>query len=192
MKNALVIFGVLINAVGTSFYLRALFAGTAKPNKMTFLMWSIAPLIGGVAAIAKGVTWSAIPVFAAGLWPLAILIAALYTPHAYWKLKPSDYFCGALSILALLLWAITKEANVAILFAILSYGFAALPTLVKAWRHPETEFPSGYLASSFSGLTGVIAAPSVAFAQVAFPLYLFIMMGLIGMAALRSRRNKNV
>lgn len=187
MKEALVIFGVLLNAIGTSFYLRALFAGTAKPNKMTFLMWSIAPLIGGVAAIAKGVTWSAIPVFVAGLWPLAIFITATFTPHAYWKLKPSDYLCGALSVLALILWAITKEPNVAILFAILSDGFAALPTLVKAWRHPETEYPSGYLASSFSGLTGVIVATAFTFSQVAFPLYLFIMMGLIGLAAIRKR-----
>jgi len=187
MKEALIIIGILINSVGTAFYLRSMFGGKSKPNKMTFLMWSIAPMIGGVAGIMKGATWTVLPVFAAGLWPLVILVAAFSVPTAYWKLKPSDYACGALSALALIFWAITKEPNVAILFAILSDGFAAFPTLIKAWRHPETEYPSGYLASSFSGFTGVIAAPFYSFAQIAFPLYLFVMMGLIGLSALRKR-----
>jgi len=62
--------------------------------------------------------------------------------------------------------------------------------MVTAWRHPETEYPSGYLASSFSGLTGVYAAASWSFAQVAFPAYLFVMMGLIGLAALRRGPSK--
>lgn len=185
--EVLVLFGALLNSIGTIFFIRDILKGKAKPNKMTFLMWSIAPLIGGVAALVKGVTWAAIPIFVAGFWPLAVFIASLYSREAYWKLNKWDYACGILSALAIILWLITKEPNVAILFAILADGIAALPTLAKAWRHPETEFPYGYLASSFSGLTGVIAASSFTFSQVGFPLYLFVMMGLIGIGALRFR-----
>jgi hypothetical protein len=129
-----------------------------------------------------------IPAFVAGLWPLAILVASLWNPNSYWKLNSYDYGCGAFSALALVLWAITKEPNVAIAFAIASDFFAALPTLIKAWRFPETELWWTYMASSFSGLTGVIAASSFAFSQVAFPSYLFVMMGLIGLAASRRAR----
>jgi hypothetical protein len=41
--------------------------------------------------------------------------------------------------LALILWWITKEPNIAIMLAILSDILAAIPTLVKTWKFPETE-----------------------------------------------------
>lgn len=187
--QTVVIIGALVNAVGTSFYIRDIFAGKTRPNKMTFLMWSIAPLIGGVAALFRGATWSTVPVFVAGLWPLAIFIVAIGVKSAYWKLNRTDYIFGVWSALAIILWLITEEPNVAILFAILADWFAANPTLVKAWKHPDTELAWPYLASSFSGLTGVFVASSFTFAQVAFPIYLFVMMGLIGLVALRSKRS---
>lgn len=168
-------------------YIKEIIAGRARPNKMTFLMWSIAPIIAGTAAVFRGATWPAVPVFVAGFWPLATLLAAMWVRKSYWKLNKSDYAFGIFSALALILWLVTDEPNVAIAFAILSDWFAANPTLVKAWKYPETESAWTYLASSFSGLTGVFAAESFSFAEIAFPAYLFIMMGLIGMAALRHK-----
>lgn len=191
IAKLLVILGVLVNSVGTVYYIRGMFAGKVRPNKMTFLMWSIAPLIGGVAALVKGATWSTIPVFLDGFWPLVILLIALLNVRAYWRLQTSDYICGILSALALILWGITREPDIAIVFAILGDFFAAVPTLIKAWRYPKTENPWGYFGSSFSGLTGVIVATSWSFSQVAFPAYLFVMMGLTGAAALRTQpRNR--
>jgi hypothetical protein len=187
----LVILGAVVNVVGSLFYLRDTFVGKVKPNKITFLLWAAAPLIGGVAAVARGVTWAAVPVFIAGLLPLVILIVSFGNPKAYWKLNKIDYVHGGLSVLALVLWAVTNEPIVAIIFAILSDFFAALPTLTKTWRHPETENGWAYLASSFNGLTGVIAVSVLTFEQIAFPLYLFIMMGLIGIVALRRPISNN-
>jgi len=54
-------------------YIKDTLKGKTKPNKMTWLMWSVAPLIGGMAAFADGVGWAALPVLASGFYPLPLL-----------------------------------------------------------------------------------------------------------------------
>jgi len=50
-----------------------------------------------------------------------------------------DLICGILSLVGLVLWMITKVGNVAIFFSIVADGLAAVPTLVKAYKYPDTE-----------------------------------------------------
>jgi hypothetical protein len=185
-----VIFGSILNVAGSSWYIARTIRGITKPNKMTFLLWTIAPMIGTIASLSAGVTWAVLPVFVAGFMPFCIFLASFVNPNAYWRLQRFDYVCGALSILALVLWAITKSPFVAILFAILSDVFAAIPTLVKAWKHPETESASGFAASSFNGLMGVVVAENRNFVSIAFPAYLFVMMGAVTIAVIRPRAKK--
>ena len=181
----IVFVGVAVNILGTALYVRHTLYGEVKPNRVTFFLWTIAPLIAGTAAVVRGATWATIPVFAAAFLPLSILVASFWNPKAYWKLTGRDYFFGALSVTALVLWAITKEPNVAIAFALVSEFLATMPTLIKTWLHPETEYGPSYLGSSFSVLSAILAASAFTFEQVAFPFYLFVMMGVIGLAAMR-------
>ncbi len=184
----IVFIGGAANFVGTGLYIKHVLFGAARPNRITFLLWTAAPLIGGIAAVARGATWATVPVFVAAFLPFAILVASFWNPRAYWKLTWKDYFYGALSVMALILWGITNEPNVAIALAILSDLFATLPTVVKAWHHPETEYGPSYIGSSFNGLTGIIAASAFTFEQIAFPIYLFVMMGVIGFVVMIKRR----
>jgi hypothetical protein len=169
----LVLIGSLVNVLGTLSYVRDTLHGHNKPNRMSFLIWSIAPLIGAVASFAQGVTWAAFPVFFTAFCPFMVFAATFVNPKAYWKLGVFDYSCGAFSILALVLWYLTSIPNIAIIFAILSDALAGLPTLIKAWRFPETESATGYVAANVSVLTSFFATSVWSFAAIAFPLYLF-------------------
>jgi hypothetical protein len=68
-----------------------------------------------------------------------VIGASFYNPHAYWKIEKLDYICGIFSLLALLLWVITNEPLVAIIFAIISDILASIPTIIKAWKFPKSE-----------------------------------------------------
>ncbi|HYA77102.1 MAG TPA: hypothetical protein VEF91_00125 [Verrucomicrobiae bacterium] len=72
----------------------------------------------------------------------------------------------------MVLWYVTKNPNVAIAFAIASDGLAAIPTLTKAWCHPETESAWPYIVGVFNALTSFGAATMWTFSDYAFPLYL--------------------
>lgn len=128
-----------------------------------------------------------LPVFMAGFGPLLVLIASFVNKKSYWKLEKFDYLCGAFSILALILWGITKEPVIAIIFSIMSDGFAGIPTLIKSWKYPETETASAYIAGLFSAITSFFALKILNFTVIAFPIYLIIANSLLISAIYRKR-----
>ncbi len=187
MLQYLVFIGAVVQLLGIFSYMKETLKGNTKPNRVTWLMWAIAPLIATFAAIADGVGWSVLPVFMAGFGPLLVLTASFVNKNSYWKLGTFDYLCGFCSLLALALWAITKEPVVAIIFAIISDGFAAIPTLAKSWKHPETETLDAYTATLFSVLTSFTIIKTWNFSSLAFPIYLLIICILIIFAILRPK-----
>jgi len=172
MLEYLVFVAAFASILATFVYMRSMLKGSTKPNRVSWLMWTIAPLIATAAAISNGVGWAVLPVFMAGFSPLLILAASFVIRKSYWKLSPSDYICGLLSSLALILWYFTKDPNVAIFFAIVSDGLASVPTLTKAWSRPETESAWPYIVGVFNSLTSFGAAKLWTFSEYAFPTYL--------------------
>ncbi len=76
MLQYVVLIGAGVGFVGTYAYIRETIRGRTKPNKITWLMWSVAPLIGTAAALSDGVRWAVLPVFMSGFGPLLIFIAS--------------------------------------------------------------------------------------------------------------------
>ena len=192
MFQYLVLVGTAVQMVGVISYLKDTLKGVTKPNRVTWLLWSIAPLIATAAALFEGVTWAVLPVFAAGFGPLLVFIASFFNRNAYWELERFDYLCGIFSILALALWAITKDPSIAILFAIMSDLFAAIPTLIKSWRYPETENAAPFATGIFSGLTSFAAIHAWIFAAYAFPAYLVIIDACLVLAICRKRLVRSI
>ncbi len=184
----LVLVGAVIQFGGTLSYLKDTLQGRAKPNRVTWLLWTIAPLIATVAALTEGVKWSVLPVFMAGFCPLLVFIASFVNKNAYWKLGALDYWCGFWAILALILWGITKNPTLAVIFSIVSDGCAALPALIKAWQHPETETIAVYATALVSTLTSFAAVKTWKLIEIAFPLYLIAVNLLIIILILRHQR----
>src|SRR2546421_3007943 len=145
-----VILGAIIAAAGSFSYLIDTMKGKVKPNRVSFLLWSLAPLIAFVAEIKQGVGLQSLMTFIVGFLPLTIFVASFVNKKAEWKLTRFDLSCGALSLMGLLLWYIAKSGNVAIVFSILADGLAALPTVVKAFSFPETENGWPYFTSTIS------------------------------------------
>ncbi|HOG15575.1 MAG TPA: hypothetical protein PK674_03225 [Candidatus Absconditabacterales bacterium] len=174
MGKYLVILGAIVSFTGVLLYIREVFRGKAKPNKVSWLLWSVAPMIATVAALSQGVRRSVLPVFMSGFAPFLVFLVSLFVKQSYRKLSYFDYICGALSLLALLLWGITKNPNIAIIFAILSDFAAATPTLKKSWQHPDSESPIGFIGGLFNATTAFFVLQSFSFAELAFPIYLVV------------------
>lgn len=177
--------GVGLQLLGSLHYARETLAGRSKPNRVTWLMWSVAPFIATVAALVKGVDWAVLPVFMAGFGPFLVFLSSFVNKKSYWKLERFDYLCGLFSVLALVLWYLTREPNIAILFSIISDGFAAVPTLIKSWKYPETETVSPFLATIFSSVMSFFIIKTWSFTEYAFPVYLIIVCTVTSFFILR-------
>lgn len=188
MLQYLILLGVVVHFFfGVLPYFKNTLRGITKPNRISWLIWAIAPIIGAVAAVTNGVGWAIVPVFMTGFGPLLIFFASFANKNSYWKLGKLDYFYGLLSIFALALWAITKDPITAIIFSIISDALASIPTLIKAWNYPETETKITYLTSLFSVLTSFVAMKTWAFSEYAFSAYLVIANIMLIFAVYRKR-----
>src|SRR6185437_3311743 len=55
--------GSAIGAFGTAVYLRDTLRGTTKPNRVTWLLWAVAPLLATVVELDEGVGLRTLPTF---------------------------------------------------------------------------------------------------------------------------------
>src|SRR3989344_8750184 len=87
----LVVLSAAISVAGSSVYIRDTLRGTTKPNRVSFFLWSLAPLIGtGAALSAHADGWATVRIFMSGFMPLLIFGASFINPKSYWRLTTFD------------------------------------------------------------------------------------------------------
>src|SRR3569833_2281929 len=129
ISDKFVLLGALVQIWGCANYTLDTLRGTTKPNRVTWFLWALAPMIAFSAELDKGVGLRSLLTFSVGFGPMIVLAASFYNKKSYWQLKKTDYFCGVMALVGLALWFVFREANIAIVFSILADGLAALPTL---------------------------------------------------------------
>jgi len=177
------IVGALVNFSGTMYYVVAVLRRRARPNRVTWSLWALAPLIAFAAQLSEGVGAPAALTLAVGLGPAFVVLASFITRDAYWAIFPLDWVCGAFSVCALALWWFTGVGAIAVALSIVADAFAALPTIMKAWRWPETENAFAYSLGSLGGLITVLSVETFAFETAGFALYITVTMGVIALLA---------
>ena len=169
---------LVIQLTGVFFYIRSMALGSTRPNRVTWFIWALAPLIATGFAIKAGAGISILPVFMAGFNPILVLIASFLIQNGYWKINRLDIVCGALAIFSLLLWIITHSYSIAIIFAIMSDALAGIPTIIKSWKYPDTETASAYMGGIIANILGLFIVTNWT-----FPVYIsgfyFIALNLI-------------
>ena len=172
-----VILGAFLNLLGTLRYIIDTIQGRARPNRVSWLLWSLAPLLAFSAELSQGVGIISLMTFMAGFMPLLIFIASFVNKKSYWKISRLDIFCGGLSLLGLGLWLVTKQGFYAITFGIMADAFAAIPTLIKSYNDPDSE---SYLAFAGGGMSAAIALLTIkdwTYAHYGFPIYILLICG---------------
>ncbi len=196
MIQYIVILWAIVGLLWVLSYVKDTIQGKTQPNRVSRLLRSIAPMIATVAALSDGVRRAVLPVFISWFGPFLVFVSSFINKKAYRKLEKSDYICWISSLLALVLRYITKNPSIAILFAIISDALAAIPTLIKWRKHPETESPSAFAGWLFNALTSFLALKKFWFTELAFPMYLVVidilLMGSIIVGRIKKKKNKNI
>lgn len=185
-----VLIGAFLNIIGSATYAYKTVKGKTKPNRVTWFLWALAPLIAVVAQWSEGVTWAALMTFMVGFGPLIIFLASFVNRKAFWNITKLDIVCGAVSVLALLLWLMTGQGTVAIIFSILADLIAGIPTLVKAFNEPETEHHGVFRNGAISAAITLLTIKEWAFASYAFAVYILLIC-LVLYVLIRFKVGKN-
>lgn len=174
LPEQIIYIGVLIDIVGSFFYLKSIIYGSTKPNLVSWVIWMLAPFVGTFFQIKAGAGLSALPVFMAGLGPFFVILLSLVKKNGYWKVATFDIVCGLISLVALLLFVFTHNLGISILFAIISDCLAAIPTVVKSWKFPDTETGSIYAVGIILNILGLLTIKSWIFSIYSFSIYIVL------------------
>ncbi len=192
LDERFVFLGAALGSLGSLSYLIATIKGRARPNRITFFFWALAPLIAFTAELTEGVRIQSIMTLMVGLSPLAIFLASFVNPKSEWRLTRFDVGCGVLALVGTMLWALTRSGNLAILFSIAADGFAAIPTVVKSYNHPESENRWLYFASAINAGVTLLTVREWSFAFYGFPAYILgVCVMIFGLVA-RPRREERI
>lgn len=182
----LVVISTILGLSGAFAYIRDMVRGKSKPNLVTWGLWAFAPLVAtGAALSADADGWATVRIFMSGFGPLLVFVAAFFVHGSYWKLSKFDYLCGGLSLIGLFVWLGIDSPLGAILILALADLFAAIPTLIKAWKFPETESVYSYFIFLLTSMIVIPAIPVWNIENSAFQIYLLTVNSALFIVVLR-------
>jgi hypothetical protein len=174
-------------------YTWAVLKGRARPNPITWFFWGLTALIAFFAQLSQGVGLPAFITLALAAGPFTVCFISIAKGHLRAHLNPFNFICMTITIIGITLWVTTKNANLAILFSIIADASISLPTLVKGYRDPRSEYAYPYLLSVLSMVVTLLMITDWRFATYGFPLYMLLinlalfLMPLIGTQPTKAR-----
>ena len=169
-------------------YIKSIISSTTRPSAVSWFGWALLFAIATVAQASKGIDWSlAVPLIST-ISTTVIAFTALYLGRAVWT--RADGICIAMGILAIILWAITREPLTAIVLSIIADFFVTVPTIVKTYQDPTSE-PSTLWVLYVIGVTSeVVATTDFTAYNLLFPVYTIIGSAVIAALTFRGRLQK--
>lgn len=171
--------GLTLQLIGEISYIVSIYRGHAKPNLVSWFIWMLAPWIGFFFQVKAGGGISQLPVFLAGFGPFLVILFSIFSKNGYWRIIAFDIYCGILAMLSLVLFVFTHSFAISILFALSSDALAAVPTIVKSWKFPETESAFIYFCAMISNVIGLLTIKTWSFSSASFGLALSLQCAVI-------------
>lgn len=139
MKETFAIVAALLAIAGNLPYLIDILRGRVKPHAYTWFVWSLVSLIVFFGQLAKGAGIGALPTAASEIFTIIIFLFSL--KYGFKQISRTDTIFLVVALLAFIPWFLTKDPTISVIIAVTIDLIAFGPTLMKTWKHPETETP---------------------------------------------------
>ena len=141
---------------------------------MSWSLWGLTAMIAFLAQLTGGAGEEALVTFVLGVTPLVVCVLALVTGRADSGRAGLSAGCAVIAVAGIVLWQLTSNPVLAVLFCIIADLFASLPTLVKAYVDPSSEYPLPYLMSATAMAVTLLTIRDWSFVVYGFPLYMML------------------
>lgn len=180
---------VIINLIGYVPYIQGIFKGTVKPQRITWGIWVVLTSITFINQVINGGGYSAY--FFGSTTLLVTTVFLLSIKRGMGGRSKFDLLVLFASLALFALWALTRDTRTTTIIAVTIDCIAALPTLYKAYVHPDTEVYLQWILAAVAGFFSMLAVgTSTDYILYIYPLYIVLMNGLIVLAKFVGSRKK--
>jgi len=169
-----IVFSIVIRLGSGGRYIWGFLNGKARPNPVTWFLWSVTAIIAFIAQVYEGVGIQSVATLALGIGPFVVFVLAVKKSGLWIHFTPLTVFCTILAVLGIVLWRVTNNAELAVAFSIFADTFAGLPTLVKAYRDPSSEYALPYFLSIISMAIVLLTLTNWSFVASGYIVYMLI------------------
>jgi len=172
----------LIVLAGAPFYLYDILKGTTKPERTTWLIWTMLSLIAFVSQFKLGAHWSLLFVGLEASGNFIVYLLALKYGVGGWRLQ--DKWALAVAVLGITVSLVTHSPLVALVSVLVADSAGAVLTIYKAFLMPKSETAIMWV---FLGLSAALSGASVGhwyLQLLLYPIYLTAMSFLVPIAQL--------
>lgn len=168
-------------------YLRSIFGGHSRPHAFTWLVWGLQAVIVFFAQLAKSA--------GAGTWTTgytALFCTVIFTlalSRGEKKIVWLDWVTLSCAVLAIVLWIVTKDPLLAVIFTTIAGVLGWVPTVRKSIDKPYEESFASFSIAMVKWFCATMAVESASVTTVLYPATCVITT-LMFLSLLVVRRNK--
>ncbi|MFL4470016.1 hypothetical protein ACERZ8_09105 [Tateyamaria armeniaca] len=167
-------------------YLRDMWTGHTRPQRASWLIWSVLGSIALASQVYEGAMQS--------LWFATMQVVGTVTVLALsvrWGrgvfFSKLDLYVLAASGVGLVLWALTDTAVYALAITISISLMGGCVTALKAYRDPGSETLTMWFMSCIAAWFAILSVGGTDWVLLAYPIYLFVLNGVIVLAIMLGR-----
>jgi len=169
----------LAGLVGTAPYVRDVIARSTRPQRGTWLIWSMLAIVVGLSQRADGATWSVVMAgaHAAGNG----LVLALAVRYGTGRLSRQELALVAVAGAGVTGWVLADDPLVATVCVVAADLVALAMMVPKTWRDPGSETLSTFALASVGGALAVASVGALEPSLLLYPAYYCLANGALAL-----------
>lgn len=172
MTEIFAILSVLVILFGAPFYLIDILKHRTKPQRTTWLIWTIQGFIAFYAQIALHAHWSLLFIGLGATGNLLVYVLSLFYGVGGWS--KLDVFALSIATIGMVISVIAAAPLIAVIGVIIADFAGVVPTLYKAYKDPSSETTITWLALGISSILAMASVGGWTVDLLIYPAYLAI------------------
>ena len=170
-------------------YTKDIIAKKVKPERATWLIWSVLASIAFFSQFAKGAHQS---LWFTGLDSIgAFVIFILAIKHGVGGITRRDIIALIFAGTGLVIWYFTHNAIYALLITLAIDSIGTTLTVWKTYEHPSTETYTMWLIVCLASILAIFSVGKINITLMVYPFYIFLANSAVIMAIFLGHKAKN-
>lgn len=177
MSALLGIIAVIVNLIGYIPYIRDIYVGKVRPQRITWGLWLILTSVTAVNQVRNGGGWSSLFFITTSV--LVLITFLLSLKRGIGGGSKTDFICLGMAGLLLVYWVLTRDSKNSTYIAIAIDAVGLIPTILKTRIDPSSETYIQWVMAAIAGVFTMLSVGRFVVVLLAYPMYIIVGNGAI-------------